>query len=91
MLYKNHVANIALSSFNAEQNCADVVILNCHWFLDYMVAHLGLRTHELLYEEIGNINAEILSAWEKAECCQEVANHSLIQNINFLNFLTYMT
>ena len=32
------------------------------WFLDLMVAHLGLRTNELLYEEIGNIIAEILSA-----------------------------
>ena len=30
--------------------------------LDYMVAHLGLRTHELLYEEIGNIIADILTA-----------------------------
>ena len=39
-----------------------------------MVAHLGLRTHELLYEEISNIFAEILSAWEKAECYQDVAN-----------------
>ena len=26
-----------------------------------MVAHLGLRTHELLYVEIGTIIAEILS------------------------------
>ena len=33
-----------------------------------MVAHLGLRTHELLYEEIGNIIAEILTVWEKAKC-----------------------
>ena len=59
-----------------------------------MVAHLGLRTHELLYEEIGNIIAEILSAWEKAECYEEVANHSqriftLIQNNNFLIFTIY--
>ena len=41
-----------------------------------MVAHLGLRTHELIYEEIGNIIAEILSAWKKAECYEEVAYHS---------------
>ena len=41
-----------------------------------MVAHLGLRTHELLYEEIGNSIAEILTAWAKAECYEEVANHS---------------
>ena len=41
-----------------------------------MVAHLGLRTHELRYEEIGNIIAEILSAWENAECYEELANHS---------------
>ena len=33
-----------------------------------MVAYLGLRTYELLYEEIANIIAEILTAWEKAEC-----------------------
>ena len=32
-----------------------------------MVAHLGLRTHELLYEEIGTIIAETLSSFEKAE------------------------
>ena len=61
-----------------------------------MVAHLGFRTHELLYEEIGNIIAEIFSAWEKAECFEEVANHyqfifTLIQNNNFLGFLTFMT
>ena len=35
--------------------------------LDYMVPYLGLRTHELLYEEIGIIIVEILSAWEKTE------------------------
>ena len=50
-----------------------------------MVPHLLMRTHEQLYEEIGNIIAEIISAWEKAE---EVANHSqriytLIKNFNF--------
>ena len=39
-----------------------------------MVAQLGLRTHVILYEEIGNIIAEIL-AWQKAECYVEVANH----------------
>ena len=53
-----------------------------------MVAHLGLRTHELLSEKIGNIITEILSPWEKAECYEEVTNHSqriftLIQNNNF--------
>ena len=53
-----------------------------------MVAHLGLRSYELLYAEIGNIFAEILSAWEKAEFYKEVANHSrriftMIQNNNF--------
>ena len=41
-----------------------------------MVAHLGLRTHELHYEEIGNIIAETLWAWEKAEFYKEVANYS---------------
>ena len=54
-----------------------------------MVAHLGPRTYELLYEEIGNIVAEILSAWEKGKCYEKVANHSkriftLIQNNNSL-------
>ena len=34
-----------------------------------MVAHFGLRTHELLYKEI-------LSAWEKAECYEKLAYHS---------------
>ena len=56
-----------------------------------MVAHLRLRSHELLYEEIGNIISEILLAREKAECYEEVANHShriftLIQNDIFLGF-----
>ena len=32
-----------------------------------MVAHLVLRTHELLDEESINVIVEILSAWEKAE------------------------
>ena len=32
-----------------------------------MDARVGLRTHELFYEEIGNIIGEMLSAWEKAE------------------------
>ena len=41
-----------------------------------MVAHLVLRTHELLSKEIGNFIANILSALEKAECYQEVANRS---------------
>ena len=61
-----------------------------------MVAHLGLRTNELLYEEIGHIFAEILSAWEKAKCYEEVANHSkriftLLQNYNFWGFLIFNT
>ena len=56
-----------------------------------MVAHLGLRTHELLYEEIGNIIADILSASEKAKCYEEVASHSqriftFILNDNFRFF-----
>ena len=42
----------------------------------FRFAHLGLRTRELLYEEISNIISEILSAWEKAEWFDEVANHS---------------
>ena len=41
-----------------------------------MVAHLGSRTYELLYEEICKIIAEILTAWKKAECYEEVAIHS---------------
>ena len=40
-----------------------------------MVAHLVLRTNELLYGEIGNIIAEIVSAWEKV-CYEEIADHS---------------
>ena len=57
-----------------------------------MVSHLGLRTHELLCEEIGNIIAEMLSAREKTDCYEEVVNHSqpiftLIQNNNFWGFL----
>ena len=61
-----------------------------------LVAHLGLRTHELFYEEIGNIIAEILSPWEKAEDFKEVGNHSQriftsvrINNVWF--FLTFST
>ena len=51
-----------------------------------MVARSGLRTHELLYEEIGIIIAEILS--EKAERYEKVANISqrifiLIQNNSY--------
>ena len=41
-----------------------------------MVAHLGLCTHKLRYAEIGNIIAEIVSAWQKADCYELVANHS---------------
>ena len=52
-----------------------------------MVAHLELRTNDLLHNEIDNSSAGILSAWEKTECY--VALHSqriftLIQNNNFL-------
>ena len=55
-----------------------------------MIAHLKLRTHKLLYEEVGNIIAEILSAWEKAESYEEEANHSqssftFIQNNSLWN------
>ena len=55
-----------------------------------------MRTHELLYEEIGNIIAEMLSASEKAECYEKVANHSqrtftLIQNNVFQGFLKFTT
>ena len=46
-----------------------------------MVVHLGLRTYDLPYEEIGNIITEILPAWEKAE---KVANHS--QRIFYFNY-----
>ena len=41
-----------------------------------MIAYLGLRTHELIYDI-----AEILSDCEKAEYYEEVANH-----LSFLNF-----
>ena len=41
-----------------------------------MVAHLGLRTHEVPYEEIGIIIAENLSAGQKEECYEEVAIYS---------------
>ena len=41
-----------------------------------MVAHLGLRTHDLLYEEIGNIIAKLFFKPKNAECYEEVANHS---------------
>ena len=61
-----------------------------------MVAHLGLRTHKLLYEEIGNIIAEILSAGQNAKSYKKVAKHSqsifaLIHNNNFWGFLAFMT
>ena len=51
-----------------------------------------LRIHELLYAEIGNIISEIISAREKAEYYEEVANNSqrsftLIKNNNFRFFL----
>ena len=55
-----------------------------------MIAHLRLRTDKFLYEEVGNIIAEILSAWEKAESYEEEANHSqssftFIQNNSLWN------
>ena len=61
-----------------------------------MVANLGSRTHELLYKEIGNIIAEILSTWEKAECYEEGANQShriftIIQNNNLWGLLRFRT
>ena len=40
-----------------------------------MVAHLGLRTNELLYEEIVNIIGEIVSVWEKAEYYQPLPTY----------------
>ena len=43
-----------------------------------MVAHLRLRTHELFYEEIDIILAEIVSVWEKAEFYEEILNVSLL-------------
>ena len=47
------------------------------------VAHLGLRTNELSYVEIGNIIAEILSSREKANYYEQVANHcKLIFTLN---------
>ena len=47
-------------------------------------------------EEIGNINAENWSAWEKLECYGDVANRfqrifTLIQNNIFWVLLTVMT
>ena len=51
-----------------------------------MVAHLGLRTHQLYYEEIGIIIAEILSAWEKIECYEKIADHSESLHLHFLHF-----
>ena len=61
-----------------------------------MVAQLGLRTHELLYEKIGNNIAEMLSAREKAKCYEVVANLFstylyLIQNNIFWVLLTFIT
>ena len=44
-------------------------------FLHEMVVHLGLHTHELLYDEIFNNIAEILSALENAECYKEISSH----------------
>mgnify|MGYP006975840273 CR=1 FL=1 len=59
-----------------------------------MFAYWGLRTRELIYGEIGNIIAEIVLAWEKAECYEEVDNHykgtfTLIQNDNFLAYIVW--
>ena len=57
-----------------------------------MVAHLGLRTYEQLYVETGNIIAEILSTWEKANCYGEVANHSqrIFSLFNTIIFSIYL-
>ena len=49
--------------------------------INWMVAHLGLRNQELLYEEIGNSIAEILSAREKSECYEPT-----ILNVSFSLF-----
>ena len=49
--------------------------MGVYMVLDKMVAHLGLHTHELLCEELGNIIAEILTAWEKSECYEEEVNY----------------
>ena len=61
-----------------------------------MVAHVGLRTHEVLYEEISNIIAEILQPKRKAKCYEEAANYfqrffTLIENNIFLGFHIFMT
>ena len=45
-----------MASGSGRQN--DALFGTKHVFFYFMVAHLGLRTHELLYEEIGNIIAE---------------------------------
>ena len=54
-----------------------------------------MRTHELLYTKIGNIFAEIWSAWEKADFYEEIANSSqrnfiLFLNNNFWGLLKFM-
>ena len=57
-----------------------------------MVAHFRLRTYERFMKKF----AIFINLEEKAECYEEVANHSqliytLIQNNNFMGFHTIMT
>ena len=53
-------------------------------FLYNMVAHLRLRTHDLLNEEIGNVITDILSAREKAECYgKQLSNLKTMGRIEF--------
>ena len=40
--------------------------------------YLALRTHELLYKEIGNIIAEIVSASQKTECYENQSQRIFI-------------
>ena len=54
-----------------------------------------MRTPELLYTKIGNIIAEIWSAWDKEDIFEEIANTSqrnfiLFLNNNFWGFLKFM-
>ena len=53
-------------------------------FLYNMVAHLRLRTHDLLNEEIGNVITDILSAREIAECYgKQLSNLKTMGRIEF--------
>ena len=51
----------------------------------------GVLETPWLYEEIGNIIAEILSPWEKAEDFKEVGNHSqrIFTSVRFLIVLCH--